>query len=162
MNGQVGNSPRALQSLEKCYVRFINNTERDVEVLWIDYTGRRVQYRTMKKGEFLDVNTFKTHPFIAKDVRTRDMMHICGVFSYYPKTSREIFSERFPGKPFPENYEVRVRASITIPIYSLRFACLLAIREYIRHESDVENLGLPVLLKDDLLKVISKRRREDS
>lgn len=88
-------APRSLHDREKCYVRFINNTNKIVEILWIDYSGRYVRYRVIKKGDYIDINTFKTHPFVAKDFITKDMLHIGGQYFYHPKTSREVISQRY-------------------------------------------------------------------
>lgn len=88
-------APRSLNDREKCYVRFINNTNKIVEILWIDYSGRYVRYRVIKKGDYIDINTFKTHPFVAKDFITKDMLHIGGQYFYHPKTSREVISQRY-------------------------------------------------------------------
>lgn len=90
----IPNNFRSLNSLEKCYVRFINTTERCVDVFWINYSGVRVNYRLLNKGRYVDVSTYKTHPWIVKDTATKDMMLINGTYFYQPKTSREIFEEK--------------------------------------------------------------------
>lgn len=43
------------------FVRFMNITQRKVDVIWINYEGARVRYKTLEPQEFVDVN--KTDSF---------------------------------------------------------------------------------------------------
>jgi len=153
---------RSLQSNQKCYVRFINTTDRTIEIMWINFTGQYVRYRILEKSDYIDVNTYKTHPWIAKDFLTKDVLHIDKKFVYNPKSTREYIQERYPERHIPENHEARLRAFISLPVYSLRYSCLLALRNRIYREEDVDQLCLPKNLSDDLKKVIIKRNRECS
>ncbi|XP_050306499.1 von Hippel-Lindau disease tumor suppressor [Anthonomus grandis grandis] len=153
---------RSLNSREKCYVRFINTTDRIVDIMWIDFTGLYCRYRVISKGEYIDINTYKTHPWIVKDFMTKDMLHIDGSFVYHPKTTKEVILERYPDRPLPQNHEARIRAYIMLPMYSLRYACVLSLRNILYREQDVDQLCLPKQLSEDLKKAISKRNRECS
>lgn len=161
-NAQNDRDPRSLNSNLKCYVRFINMTNKSVELMWINFTGQYIRYRILEKSDYIDINTYKTHPWIAKDVLTKDILHIDGKFLFQPKTTREFIRERYPERHIPEHHEARVRAYITLPLYSLRYASLLTLRNYILKEEDVEELCLPKNLSDDLKKVVTKRNRECS
>ncbi|XP_060518546.1 von Hippel-Lindau disease tumor suppressor-like [Cylas formicarius] len=151
---------RALRSNKRCYVRFINSTERTVELTWINFSGQYVRYRILNKGNSVDINTYKTHPWIAKDILTKDVLHVDKNFIYLPKTTREYMRERYPGRSIPENHEARVRAHIMLPIYSLRYASLLCIRNHMLDPEDVDTLALPRNLSEELKRLIKKRNRE--
>ncbi|XP_030759487.1 protein Vhl [Sitophilus oryzae] len=156
-------NPRSVHSTQKCYVRFVNMTERTVEIMWINFIGQYVRYRILEKGNFIDVNTYKTHPWTAKDFLTKDELHIDKRFFYHPKTTREFIQLRYPDRNnYPENHEARVRAYITLPMYSLRFLSLLTVRNHILKEDDVEQLSLPKNISDDLKRAVTKRNRECS
>ncbi|KAF7282067.1 hypothetical protein GWI33_003308 [Rhynchophorus ferrugineus] len=130
--------------------------------MWINFTGQYVRYMILEKGNYIDINTYKTHPWTAKDFMTKDELHIDKKFFYHPKTTREYIIERYPGVDIPENHEARVRAYITIPMYSLRYASLLKVRDHLLKEDDVAELHLPKNISDDLRRVISKRNKECS
>lgn len=141
---------RSLNSEQQAYVRFFNKTDRPVELIWISYLGEYKKYRVLMKDEFIDINTFKTHPWIALDQLTRERLHIDKSFAYYPRTSKEILLERRPGVEIPENYEIRVKSYITIPLYSLKYRALLAIRNCLNEPDQVDSLELPESLANEL------------
>lgn len=159
-NNENDQNPRSVNSNHKCYVRFINTTEKTIEITWINFMGQYVRYRILEKANYIDVNTYKTHPWIARDFLTKDVLQIDGKFIYHPKTTKEYIQERYPDRSIPEHYEARVRAYISIPVYSLRYASLLTLRNSIFHEEHVDELCLPKNLSDDLKKIIVKRNRE--
>ncbi|CAH1181039.1 unnamed protein product [Phyllotreta striolata] len=139
------------------YVRFINKTDRVIEIVWLNYTGMYIRYKILKKDYFVDVNTFNTHPWVAFDYETKNRLHIDKEFVYHPKTSKEFFRQKYPNRTIPENYEARIRAYITLPIYSLRYTALLSIRNMLNSSEDASKLELPKPLVEDLKKVIQFR-----
>lgn len=158
-NENIGNvlRPRSVASQQQAYVRFFNKTERPVELVWINYFGEYKKYRILRKDEYLDINTFKTHPWLALDNITKERLHIDKSFVYHPRTSREILEERRPGVQIPENYELRVKSYITIPLYSLRYRTLLEISNCLQEPNDVDSLELPEGLAQDLKSAIRYR-----
>lgn len=94
-NAQVNQNIRSLNSREKCYIRFINTTNKTIDIMWIDFSGVYVRYRILGKGDYIDVNTYKTHPWIAKDFMTKDILNINGGYFYFPKTTKEIIQLRY-------------------------------------------------------------------
>ncbi|KAJ8925368.1 hypothetical protein NQ315_009198 [Exocentrus adspersus] len=147
----------SLRSEDKAYVRFINKTDRMVELIWLNFNGKYVRYQILEKDHFVDVNTYKTHPWIALDVKTKDRLHIEKAFIYHPKTSKEYLQEKYPDQEIPENYEARIRASITLPLYSLKYRSLIEVRDYFRNAEDVDQLDLPKSLAEDLKRIIEHR-----
>ena len=57
------------------FVRFRNVTHRTVEVIWINYEGIRVKYKTLQPDEFFDVNTYVAHPWIFLDAATHERLN---------------------------------------------------------------------------------------
>lgn len=151
---------RSERSDEECYVRFINKTKRNIDVIWIDFGARFIKYTLLKDEQFIDVNTYKNNYWIAVDSETKDGMLLNGKFRYDPQTSREFFMDRLHRERqwLPEKLRIIVR--ITLPLYSLYFRTLLAIRNLVRDEEDVEKLGLARHVKEELKRVV--RRRNDN
>lgn len=54
---------------------------------------------------------------------------------------------------------VRLIVNITLPMYSLKYKCLLEVRNLLREPDDVDGLELTKNLKHDLKQII--RRRND-
>lgn len=149
--------PRSIESEEKAYVRFINKTDRTVELVWVNFIGEYMKYRILHKDEYVDVNTYKTHPWVALDHNTKDRLLIEKAFLYQPKTSKEILEERYPNVRIPDNYEARSRAYITLPLYSLKYRALLEIRNYLSVPEDADQLELPERLVHELKRSVKYR-----
>lgn len=95
---------RSGRSTMKSFVRFVNQTNRFVDIVWLNYEGARVKYKTLQPGHFVDVNTFVGHPWIFRDSDTGDHMvvHLREVFetthSYEVPQTRKIINITIPGK----------------------------------------------------------------
>ncbi|CAH1985634.1 unnamed protein product [Acanthoscelides obtectus] len=148
---------RSISSTERAYVRFENKTGKPVELIWLDFNGIYVKYKTLTDGEYYDVNTFKTHPWIALDAETKVRMHIGQSPVYFPKTTRDYYKERYPDKEIPRDFETRRRAYITLPVHRLKYAALLAVGKLMKDGREVEKLGLPKELTDPLKKYVVHR-----
>lgn len=66
------------------FVRFYNATQRTVEVIWINYEGVRVKYKTLQPNEFFDVNTYVAHPWMFQDAVTRERLNANSRHVYEP------------------------------------------------------------------------------
>lgn len=145
---------------QKCYVRFINKTKRVVDVIWVDFSARFVKYTLLKNGQFIDVNTYKQHSWIAVDTETKDAMLLNGVYRYepeIPETMKERLSryrDRIPMK-------VRIVVYITLPLYSLYFRTLLVVRDTIKSEEDVDELELAWSVKEQLKRVVKRKQERE-
>lgn len=161
MEANHNDTLRSENSRQEAYVRFINLTQRKVEVVWINFTGGYVRYETLDKGGFFDVNTYTRHPWIAIDHDTRDRLHINKDFIYYPQTVREYLLSKRPDLSLPENLPPkRIQAVITIPLYSLKYCSLLTVRNLIQNPDSVDDLELPKNLKSDLKRIIVQRNNQ--
>lgn len=148
---------RSIENRLKAFVRFFNKTERTVELIWINYSGEYKKYRILLKDEYVDINTFKTHPWFALDHQTKEKLYIDNYFVYQPKTSREILQERRPDVQVSENYELRVKSYITLPLQSLKDKALTEIGKCLQGPIEVDLLNIPQSLANELKTVISNR-----
>jgi len=53
---------------QPAFIRFKNNTHYDVEIIWINVNNKEKIYNILSPNNFLDVNTYSTHPWIFKFV----------------------------------------------------------------------------------------------
>ncbi|XP_071517189.1 uncharacterized protein [Panulirus ornatus] len=80
---------RSLRSRQRSYVRFVNRTQRTVDVIWLDYNGVRQKYKTLIPGEAFKVNTFVTHPWIFRDAETTATLLVNSEEVFYPKVEEK-------------------------------------------------------------------------
>lgn len=78
-------SIRSKESKRKAVVHFANSTGRTMDVVWIDFDGKRKTYRTLKNGEDYKQQTFVTHPWILVDKQGR-----CLNYVVWPKGGEEL------------------------------------------------------------------------
>lgn len=143
---------------EKCYVRFINKTTRTVDVIWIDFSARFKKYIVLKNGQFIDVNTYKNHSWMAVDSNTRDAMLLNGVFRYEAQTSQQFINNHLRANRERLPTRLRIVVYITLPLYSLYFRTLMAIRDLVKNEEDVQGLELARHVKEQLKQVVKRKK----
>lgn len=79
-NGNV----RSVNSSTTAIVNFSNNTGRTVNVIWIDYDGKRQTYKTLRNNEVYEQQTFVGHPWLIVDGNNRCL----GL--YFPRAGEQI------------------------------------------------------------------------
>lgn len=146
----------SLRSSEKVYIRFKNCTDHAVGIIWINYFGEYTQYGLLKRDKYIDVTTYKTHPWFAVDMDTRDRMHVGDRFIFMPQTWQEVMKEKFPNHHVPK-IDRRLLVKITLPLYSLKYRTLLAVRDLLTFPEDVDELEIPKQLKFMLKDSIEER-----
>lgn len=52
-------------------IEFINKSKRTINVYWIDYKGKRQLYHTLRPGQRVGQDTYRTHPWILTTERGR-------------------------------------------------------------------------------------------
>jgi von Hippel-Lindau disease tumor supressor len=140
---------------DKSYVRFINKSNRTVDVIWINFEGRLVKYKTLQPGVFLDVNTFATHPWVFLDSETHKKLVVKSkeVFLPEPWYVQYLHLRR---EEIPPRLE-RTPVYITIPLYTLRERSLQIVSENLSQPDDAFKLELPISLQRELAAMLKKR-----
>lgn len=163
MEQEAAREPRSRHSFQSVFVRFKNLTNRTVKVVWVNYTGQYIKYREIPPKQYMDVNTFKTHPWMAFDSNTADQMHIDKAFIYMPKTWQEYFAHRYlPHQIIRDGFMPRILVRITLPLYSLRHLALMTIRDNLLNPEDADGLELPQTLIEDIKKAVRHRNNQNS
>jgi len=72
------------------YVNFKNNSSFVCEVFWIDFEGNEVLYNTLNPGDSYRQETYVEHPWVARDVKTRDFMLVNGTRLFFPDAEETI------------------------------------------------------------------------
>nr|XP_023015489.1 protein Vhl [Leptinotarsa decemlineata] len=142
--------PRSEICGKRAYVRFLNKTSLEVDLIWLDFSGRQKVFKTLGKDQFLDVNTFIMHPWMAVSHHSKKNLYIEGQIHHYPPASITYFRKRYPDVDIPDDFETRTIAVITVPLFSLKYTALLAVRRMLRQSSDAEELDLPKKLIAEL------------
>ncbi|XP_013413378.1 von Hippel-Lindau disease tumor suppressor-like [Lingula anatina] len=130
---------KAQTSRTYAFVRFINKTARHVDVIWLNYEGARVRYKTLSPEQWVDVNTFVGHPWIFRDSVSGDRLVVQHEAVYEPEGWN--IEEGWP--------PTRRLVSITIPVYTLKERCIQLIRRYVKDE-DISSLEIPRSLQQDI------------
>ena len=58
---------RSVDSKTKAIVNFSNNTGKTINIVWLDYEGKRKTYKTLNRGEVYEQQTFVGHPWLIVD-----------------------------------------------------------------------------------------------
>lgn len=153
--------PRSIECVHRVYLRFVNHTNRCIELVWVNYNGAYERYTLLRRfSHYVDINTFQTHPWIALDQYTKDLMRIDRRPIYYPQQIMGV------ERPDPNNPNIRYPIQpqnrrqicvITLPLYSLRERCLLELRNHLSSTDDVVALHLPDRLGNDLRTLVAHR-----
>eukprot|EP00899_Mesostigma_viride_P001080 jgi/Mesvir1/10973/Mv07855-RA.1 len=65
-------------------VGFVNRHHSPVDLAWLDYAGKEIIYRTIKPGGTHKQQTYVTHPWVARDAHTKDVLLINGMPALLP------------------------------------------------------------------------------
>lgn len=89
---------RSLESKVKSPVKFINRTAFDVEIFWLNFVGKEISFVILEKkgsakkglrvGSKIAVNTFVSHPWIAKDRASGKRLWLNSKEVFYPPEPR--------------------------------------------------------------------------
>lgn len=173
---------RSQPSRSLSFVRFHNVTRRKVDVIWINYEGSRVKYKTLDPEEFCDVNTYVAHPWVFQDAVTHQSLnanskHIYEPGPWYevglvfklkllgPLSNFNLIQEYLPdlrsGKIQRQDLRPkRVVVNITTPLYSLKDSAMIVIIDCLKNPDQVQELEIPKQFRQelaDLIKHIRKR-----
>lgn len=127
---------RSRESTELARLLVTNQTERPVDILWINYAAKLVLYKTLRSGEEVHMNTYKTHPWIFRDFSTGLLMHVQHKEVLWPEASTE-------------NQPVQ-HVHINFPLQSLKTISLWATVLKVRNLNEIAQMEIPQTLRNDL------------
>jgi von Hippel-Lindau disease tumor supressor len=143
---------RSENSLHQSFVSFINNSNRNVDVMWINFEGLLVKYKTLPPGTFFDVNTYATHPWVFLDSETQDKLVVKSKEVFLPEPwnvqYQHLGREELPLMP------ERIPVYITIPVYPLRQRSLQIVRNNLSQPDDAFKLELPSSLQREVAAMV--------
>lgn len=128
------------------YIRFVNCTQRLVDIVWLNHEGVSVRYKTLPSKSWVDVNTYVGHPWIFRDAITGDKLVV---------HRKEVFEP--PAHCYERDGAVRRVVMITIPVYTLKECCLQTLRPIVPADY-MENLELPLTLIEELQNSLERNR----
>lgn len=156
MNQEV----KSVKSEERVYIRFINRTEREVDVFWISFEGLPVRYTTLEPDAHYDITTYVTHPWTFVDSKSKDKLVVNEQHVFFPPSWLKLFRAKFPDSPVNIRPH-RLVVMITLPVYSLRERCLQVVRDSLNvtliNSERLDELQLPKSVLDDLMILILKK-----
>lgn len=126
-------------------IRLNNRSYCKAEVYWIDYEGKLKFYKSLEHGQFLDLNTFTTHPWIFKDTLFGERLMARNKTVLRGSKVRMLWNSRLQVKiPW------RDQVDIVMPMRSLRSLSMMKIVQQLNEERFVSDLGLPPTLSEEL------------
>jgi hypothetical protein len=83
---------RSLESATKSPVKFINRTDFDIELFWLNFSGERVSHGVLQAApsrlSVKAMNTYVTHPWIAIDCENQRRLWLNSKEVFYPPEPR--------------------------------------------------------------------------
>ncbi|XP_045176795.2 uncharacterized protein LOC123537222 [Mercenaria mercenaria] len=138
--------PSHLKSLNNdtpTFVQFVNSSDRMVYLFWLDYTGKLVRYGCIPPHRVMEMNTYVTHPWVARDTATWYPLLLNGEQIFFPQIERgeQLFHD-----------QNRERVDIHIPVFPLFRRCLEVVYLYFQKET-IAWTNIPKNIKEVLLKM---------
>jgi len=146
----LGNNQR-----QPAFIRFKNNTHYVVEIIWINVDNKEKTYNFLAPKEFLDVNTYSTHPWIFRECISKSNMVVDAKEVFIAKSWIE--EHRRLEFNHPINIPLRTLVSIEMPLLDLRQLCLLKLATILKSKDDVTSLEIPVVLQKELIQMVSNK-----
>ncbi|XP_015188609.1 PREDICTED: von Hippel-Lindau tumor suppressor homolog [Polistes dominula] len=142
---------RSTVSQQVSYVRFTNYTKRIVDLYWIDFQGIAIKYGSLTPDQYLEINTYATHPWICVDAETKERYWVNNKEVFYP--------EPWIGKCVNNEQYIlrlvnRIDARILTPMYSLVELSARAITRCLQYREQVNKLNLPRCLENKLFSML--------
>ncbi|XP_049788907.1 von Hippel-Lindau disease tumor suppressor [Schistocerca nitens] len=145
---------RSLKATNSAFLRFINSTERKVDVVWMNYQGQHVKFKTLLPGTFFDANTYESHPWLFIDADTRDRLVVKSKDVYLPEPWFKQYERiPIPIAALPMRIE-RTKVYITIPVFPLRQRALQIVRDMLQRPEDAFKLEIPTTLQKQLARMV--------
>ncbi|XP_061390940.1 protein Vhl-like [Musca vetustissima] len=139
----------AQRSNEQTHVFFLNTTQRQVNLYWMDFNGSQDLFTTLPPGAGIKANTFVTHPWLFRDARTGERMHVKHQDIFWP----QLYRVKNAGQWLPCRKLIAIHPPVN---QSLRTRCLWRFSDLIYGQNDefLKSLNLPRTLYNDIKSVL--------
>lgn len=139
---------RSEHSTYPLLVQFLNRTGRRVELVWVDYAGHWIRYKTLSPGDHFEIYTFVTHPWVFRDTVTGIRLLALNHGPVFVPTTRDV---QEVSDPEGVTHLIPTLVSITVPVFNLKERCLETIHRCINDKAHVRQLDIPQELQQDVL-----------
>lgn len=131
-------------------LRFVNQVDVSVDVIWITYAGDYHSFFTLKPKQFLDVDSYTKHVWIFKTTDT-NLTLLANNRKYFVGTDYDKFRKGL------ENTRIQVNINYH-SASKLKALCIRHVyRNMIKSCSDIKYLEIPACLKKDLIEFHHKQ-----
>lgn len=154
-NQQQGPIFRSLNSQHESFVKFINTTPHTITLYWMDYQGQAISYGDLSPGDYREINTFHTHPwiFVNKETGVRYLVNQRDVFFPAP-WFLEYRGVRWD--ELPQRIE-RTNVYIVLPMFTLQQLSLRVIKTCLTYDSQAFLLDIPRSLQLELFTMLPRK-----
>lgn len=173
------NMLRSKESNIRSFVKFINLTERHVDVFWMNFHGKKISFSTLTPGshcsvskmsrlrDFVQVfrhfkffnpqiNTYVTHPWIFNCAETGESLKVNQNFVFYPEPWFRFITNSENGVVSVGRQEIEIH----YPLKSLKNICMWKILFLVKTTNDINNLDIPNSLQNELTQLINESNRK--
>ena len=98
------------------FVRFLNCTVRRVDVVWLNYEGVGIRYRTLAPNQWVDVNTFVGHPWIFRDSITGDKLVVQLKEIFEPPSWKDVDENALPQR---KTFNITIPGEFTVGLVEI-------------------------------------------
>ncbi|GFR11013.1 VHL domain-containing protein [Trichonephila clavata] len=131
---------RSSPSRKGCWLRVVNETSRTVNIIWIDYHGREINYALLKPKDMQSIHSYEGHPWLCRDSVTNRRLLL---------NKNEIFIHQNPPSAGGVNVLIPVvELVISIPLFSLLDISADLVTKCMSSKKDIQSLELPTALKE--------------
>lgn len=165
--------PKSKESNIRAFVKFVNTSERDVDVHWLNFRGEKISYSTLPPGchcnvsqvnsemlrgrhqvhrafvifSFsLQINTYVTHPWVFSCSQTGEKLKVNNNDVFFPEPWFKYIKNADNGVVSVGRQEV----SIHYPLKSLKSICMWDILFLMNTSNEVDDLEIPQSLRSEL------------
>lgn len=166
---------RSRESNIRAFVKFINASQRLVEVHWVNFAGENIHYTNLVPGAdcvvswdftvaltcaetvswIFQINTYLTHPWIFLCPATGDRLQVEQKNVFTPLAWFKFVNKTENGLVTVGRQEARIH----LPLKTLRDICLWRILFLVQTKDDIIKLELPKSLRADLDEVFNQSTR---
>ncbi|XP_042889529.1 von Hippel-Lindau disease tumor suppressor-like isoform X2 [Penaeus japonicus] len=132
---------RSLHSRVQSFVRFVNRTQRSVDVFWLNYQGVRQKYKKLEPREQFKISTYVSHPWVFQDSETTAKLVVNSEEVFFPRPWYED-GQGIQGPVSPRH----VTVYISIPLYTLKERATQVVWSHLRDPRDAYKLDIPAVL----------------